>query len=76
MSDIAEIKIGGKTYEFPVITGTEGEKAIDISKLRDLTGHITLDLGYKNTGSTKSAITFLDGELGVLKYRGYQDIAA
>ncbi|MDQ8051821.1 MAG: citrate synthase [Pedobacter sp.] len=71
MSAIAEIKIDGKTYEFPVITGTEGEKAIDISKLRDLTGHITLDLGYKNTGSTKSAITFLDGELGVLKYRGY-----
>ncbi|HTM99516.1 MAG TPA: citrate synthase [Pedobacter sp.] len=71
MSDIAEIKIDGKTYEFPVITGTEGEKAIDISKLRDLTGHITLDSGFKNTGSTKSAITFLDGELGVLKYRGY-----
>ena len=71
MSDIAEIKIDGKTYEFPVITGTEGEKAIDISKLRDLTGYITLDPGFKNTGSTKSAITFLDGELGVLKYRGY-----
>lgn len=71
MSDIAEIKIDGKVYEFPVITGTEGEKSIDISKLRDLTGHITLDLGYKNTGSTKSAITFLDGEKGVLKYRGY-----
>jgi citrate synthase len=71
MSDIAEIKIDGKTYEFPVITGTEGEKAIDISKLRDLTGHITLDFGFKNTGSTKSAITFLDGELGILKYRGY-----
>jgi citrate synthase len=71
MSDIAEIKIDGKTYDFPVITGTEGEKAIDISKLRDLTGHITLDFGFKNTGSTKSAITFLDGELGVLKYRGY-----
>ena len=47
MSDIAEIKIDGKTYEFPVITGTEGEKAIDISKLRDLTGHITLDFGFK-----------------------------
>lgn len=71
MSDIAEIKIDGETYEFPVIVGTEGEKAIDISKLRDLTGHITLDFGFKNTGSTKSAITFLDGELGVLKYRGY-----
>jgi len=71
MSDIAEIKVDGKTFEFPVITGTEGEKAIDISKLRDLTGYITLDSGFKNTGSTKSAITFLDGELGVLKYRGY-----
>ncbi|RZK50176.1 MAG: citrate synthase [Pedobacter sp.] len=71
MSDIAEIKIGGQTFEFPVITGTEGEKAIDISKLRDLTGYVTLDSGFKNTGSTKSAITFLDGELGVLKYRGY-----
>jgi len=71
MSDIAEIKIDGKSYEFPVITGTEGEKAIDISKLRDLTGYVTLDSGFKNTGSTKSAITFLDGELGILKYRGY-----
>jgi len=71
MSDIAEIKIDGKVYEFPIITGTEGEKGIDISKLRDLTGHITLDLGYKNTGSTKSGITFLDGEKGILKYRGY-----
>ena len=71
MSTTAEIKIDGKTYEFPVITGTEGEKAIDISKLRDLTGHITLDFGYKNTGATKSAITFLDGEEGILKYRGY-----
>lgn len=71
MSTTAEIKIDGQTYEFPVITGTEGEKAIDISKLRDLTGHITLDFGYKNTGATKSAITFLDGEEGILKYRGY-----
>ncbi len=71
MSTTAEIKIDGQTYEFPIITGTEGEKAIDISKLRDLTGHITLDFGYKNTGSTKSAITFLDGEEGILKYRGY-----
>ncbi|GAB2977052.1 citrate synthase [Mucilaginibacter puniceus] len=71
MSSTAQLTIEGKTYEFPVIEGTEGEKAIDISKLRDLTGHITLDIGYKNTGATKSAITFLDGELGVLKYRGY-----
>ncbi|RYZ98892.1 MAG: citrate synthase [Sphingobacteriaceae bacterium] len=71
MSSTAQLTIDGKTYEFPVIEGTEGEKAIDISKLRDLTGHITLDIGYKNTGATRSAITFLDGELGILKYRGY-----
>src|SRR6187402_1817324 len=71
MSATAQLIIDDKTYDFPVIEGTEGEKAIDISKLRDLTGHVTLDIGYKNTGATKSAITFLDGELGVLKYRGY-----
>ncbi len=71
MSDKAQIILDGKTYEFPVYTGSEGEKAIDISKLRDQTGYITLDLGYKNTGATTSAITFLDGEEGVLHYRGY-----
>jgi citrate synthase len=71
MSDSAQLKIGDKTYDLPVIEGAEGEKAIDISKLRDLSGYITLDIGYKNTGATKSAITFLDGELGILKYRGY-----
>jgi citrate synthase len=71
MSDIAEIKVDGKTIELPVITGTEDEKAIDISKLRDLTGFVTLDTGFKNTGSTKSAITYLDGEQGILRYRGY-----
>lgn len=71
MSEIAEIILDGKKFEFPVITGTEGEKAIDISKLRDETGYVTLDTGYKNTGATKSAITFLDGESGILKYRGY-----
>ena len=71
MSDTAQLKIGDKTYDLPTIEGAEGEKAIDISKLRDLTGYVTLDIGYKNTGATKSAITFLDGELGILKYRGY-----
>ncbi|MDT3405136.1 citrate synthase [Mucilaginibacter terrae] len=71
MSETAQLKIGDKTYELPVIEGTENEKALDISKLRDLTGYITLDIGYKNTGATKSAITFLDGEQGILKYRGY-----
>lgn len=71
MSEIIQLKIGDKTYDLPVIQGTEDEKAIDISKLRDLTGYVTLDIGYKNTGATKSAITFLDGEAGILKYRGY-----
>ena len=71
MSEVARLELDGKIYELPVITGSENEKAIDISKLRDLTGYITLDSGYKNTGATKSAITFLDGEEGVLHYRGY-----
>jgi citrate synthase len=71
MSETAKIELDGKTYEFPVVVGTENEKAIDISKLRDTTGYVTLDTGYKNTGATKSAITFLDGELGILHYRGY-----
>lgn len=71
MSEIAKLELGGKTYEFPVIEGTENEKAIDISALRALTGYITIDPGFKNTGSTKSAITFLDGEEGILRYRGY-----
>ncbi|MEY4596689.1 MAG: hypothetical protein RLZZ506_1109 [Bacteroidota bacterium] len=71
MSETAKIELDGKVYELPVVVGTENEKAIDISKLRDLTGYVTLDTGYKNTGATKSAITFLDGEEGILHYRGY-----
>jgi citrate synthase len=71
MSETAKIILEGKEYELPVVIGTENEKAIDIAKLRDLTGYITLDTGYKNTGATKSAITFLDGENGILHYRGY-----
>ena len=71
MSETAKIEIGGKTYEFPVITGSENEKAIDIKTLRGVTGCITLDPGFKNTGSTTSAITYLDGENGILHYRGY-----
>jgi len=71
MSETAKIELDGKIYELPVFVGTENEKAIDISKLRDLTGYVTLDTGYKNTGATKSAITFLDGEEGILHYRGY-----
>ncbi len=68
---MAKIELEGKIYEFPVITGTEDEKAIDISSLRSATGYITLDRGFKNTGSCMSAITFLDGEKGILRYRGY-----
>ena len=60
----------GQTIELPVITGTEDEHAIDISKLRPQTGHITIDPGYGNTGSCQSKITFLDGEKGILRYRG------
>ncbi|MFT6970421.1 MAG: citrate synthase [Roseivirga sp.] len=71
MSNTAEIKVDGKTMVLPVIEGTENEKAIDISSLRTDSGVITIDPGFKNTGSTKSAITFLDGELGILRYRGY-----
>ncbi len=67
----AILQVEGKSYEFPIVTGSENEKAIDISTLRDKTGYVTLDIGYKNTGATKSAITFLDGEEGILRYRGY-----
>jgi citrate synthase len=71
------LEIDGKKYEFPVVVGTENEAAIDIDKLRGLTGAITLDPGYKNSGSCKSEITFLDGEKGILRYRGYsiEDLA-
>ena len=65
MSETAQLILDGETYEFPIIEGTEQEKAIDISKLRAQTGYITLDYGFKNTGSTQSAITYLDGENGV-----------
>ncbi|MBC8111084.1 MAG: citrate synthase [Verrucomicrobia bacterium] len=71
MSNQATITLNGNAYEMPVIEGTENEKAIDIGKLRDQTGYITIDEGYKNTGATQSAITFLDGEKGILRYRGY-----
>ena len=71
MSEIAKIELDGKFYELPIITGSENEKAIDISKLRGQSGYITLDRGFKNTGSCTSAITFLDGEKGILRYRGY-----
>ncbi len=71
MSSTATITYGEQSVQLPVITGTENESAIDIAKLRDITGLITLDSGFKNTGATKSAITYLDGENGILKYRGY-----
>ncbi|MCH7408667.1 citrate synthase [Belliella sp. DSM 111904] len=72
MSEIAKLSYGGKEYELPVIEGTENEKAVDIAKLRGQSGLITIDPGFKNTGSTTSAITYLDGENGILKYRGYK----
>ncbi len=71
MSETAKIILQGKEYELPVIIGSEDEHAIDISSVRADSGYITLDPGFKNTGSTKSAITFLDGEKGILRYRGY-----
>jgi citrate synthase len=71
MSETVQLTINDKSYDLPVIKGSENEKAIDISKLRAQTGYITIDTGFKNTGSTTSAITFLDGENGILRYRGY-----
>jgi len=66
----AEIKIDGKVFLLPTVVGTENEKAIDISTLREETGYITLDSGYQNTGACSSSITFIDGEKGILRYRG------
>jgi len=71
MAKTAEIIIDGKSYTFPIVEGSEGELGIDIGNLLEQTGAVTLDLGYKNTGATKSAITFLDGDKGILRYRGY-----
>ena len=67
----ASLEFNGSRCDLPMIVGTEGERAIDIAKLRSQTGMITLDEGFVNTGSTTSAITFLDGEKGILRYRGY-----
>ncbi len=71
MSEKATLAYNGKTFEYPVLTGTEHESAVDIAKLRQETGLITLDDGYGNTGSCQSSITFIDGEQGILRYRGY-----
>ncbi len=78
MADTAQLRIGDQTIELPIVVGTEGERAIDISKLRKETGAITLDPGYVNTGSCQSAITFIDGDQGILRYRGIaiEDLAA
>src|SRR5690348_10576260 len=71
MAKTATLTIDGVTHEFPIVEGTENEQGIDIGKLLEKTGAVTLDFGYKNTGATKSAITFLDGDKGILRYRGY-----
>jgi citrate synthase len=74
MTETAKLELIGSSCELPVITGTENEKGIDVTQLQKQSGHITLDPGFANTGSCKSAITFVDGDRGILRYRGY-DIA-
>ncbi|MFP4475132.1 MAG: citrate synthase [Desulfatibacillaceae bacterium] len=71
MAETVKLVYDGKEIELPLVTGTEGEQAIDITRLRKETGLITLDPGFANTGSCKSAITFMDGEKGILRYRGF-----
>lgn len=71
MSNNAELKIGDQSYELPIIEGSEGEKGVDIRKFRATSNIITLDEGFANTGGCQSAITFIDGEKGILRYRGY-----
>ncbi len=70
MSKEAKLELDGKAYALPTFEGTEGEKAVDVSSLRANTGYITLDDGYGNTGSCVSKITFIDGDKGILRYRG------
>ncbi|MCW7470196.1 citrate synthase [Leptospira kanakyensis] len=78
MSEKAILKVDGKEFELPILVGSEDEKAIDITKLRQLSGYVTIDSGYLNTGACTSDITFLDGEKGILRYRGIpiDDLAA
>ena len=71
MSNKAVLTLDDKSFELPVIEGVEGEKAVDISTLRNQSGYITFDEGYGKTGSCQSDITFIDGENGILRYRGY-----
>jgi citrate synthase len=77
MSKTAKLDLGDQTIELPIMEGTEGEKAVDISKLRAQTGYVTYDLGLGNTGATQSSITYISGEKGILKHRGYtcEDLA-
>src|SRR5512137_3112939 len=70
MAETAQLRCGDRAYEFPVVVGTEEERAVDIAQLRAESGLITLDEGYGNTGSCQSSITFIDGEKGILRYRG------
>jgi citrate synthase len=70
MAEIAHLRVGDRDLELPIVEGSEGERAIDVRHLRAETGFITLDPGYGNTGSCQSAITFIDGEKGILRYRG------
>jgi citrate synthase len=71
MTETAKLQVNGRTFDLPVIEGSEGERAIDIRKLRAQSGLITLDSGFGNSGACESAITFVDGEKGILRYRGY-----
>jgi len=71
MEQTAELKLDGKAYSLPIVVGTENERAVNVANLRTQTGHITLDDGFGNTGSCQSKITFIDGERGILRYRGY-----
>ncbi len=71
MSDVGKLKLGNQEIDLPIVVGSENERAVDIGKLRAQTGYITLDEGYVNTGATTSDITYLDGEEGILRYRGY-----
>ena len=70
MAETAKLQLGDQTYELPVIVGSEGERAVDVSKLRAQSGYITMDPGFANTGSARSSICFIDGEEGILRYRG------
>src|SRR5208282_4985669 len=70
MPETAKLILEGKEYDLPVVRGTEGERAVEISGLRKASGYVTLDKGYENTGACRSAITFIDGEKGILRYRG------